>query len=182
MLSLSTFFTGAPGSKWSGIAQQIEAMDSNWDISDRTPEREYSHGEYSGHKGVYFGTGMEFPATLDTDNLNAPYKEKSNKPRLHKSHEWAYVLDDIKEKFPSSNIILVYRSNDLCFEWWKQAGGFDITYPNYDWYESDYWMTKRIEEQNQLILDFGCKHSVQWLQHNKHSDIFIGTYKPNADN
>ena len=56
MLSLSTFFTGAPGSKWSGIAQQIEAMDSNWEISDRTPEREYSHGEYSGHKGVYFGT------------------------------------------------------------------------------------------------------------------------------
>ena len=39
-------------------------------------------------------------------------------------------------------------------------------------------MTKRIEEQNQLILDFAQKHSVQWLQHHKHSDIFIGTYKP----
>ena len=36
----------------------------------------------------------------------------------------------------------------------------------------------RIEEQNSLILDFAQRHSVKWLQHHKHSDIFIGTYKP----
>jgi|TARA_R110002074_G_scaffold196160_4_gene362922 hypothetical protein len=175
VLSLSTFFTGAPGSKWSGIAQQIEAMDSNWDISDRTPEREYSHGEYSGHKGVYFGTGMEFPATLDTDNLNAPYKEKSNKPRLHKSHEWAYVLDDIKEKFPSSNIILVYRSNDLCFEWWKQAGGWDITYPNYDIYENDTVMQSMIKAQNYCILKFAYENNLKWNHTN--TDTLMTEYK-----
>ena len=34
------------------------------------------------------------------------------------------------------------------------AGGFKITYPNYDWYETDYLMTKRIEEQNNLIRTF----------------------------
>ena len=182
MLSLSTFFTGAPGSKWSGIAQQIEAMDSNWDISDRTPEREYNHGEYSGHKGVYFGTGMEFPADpaeggLDRDNLDAPYTDNTG-TKLIMSHEWPYYFNEIISRYPEAWIQLVYRSDWASFLWWKRAGGFDITYPNYDWYETDYLMTKRIEEQNKLILDFGQRHMLKWIQHSKHEDIFIATYKP----
>ena len=41
------FLTGVPGSRWSGIAQEIETEDFN--TSDRTPERTYSHNKYSGH-------------------------------------------------------------------------------------------------------------------------------------
>ena len=61
------FFTGVPGSRWSGIAQTLEAM-PGFNISDRTPEREYTHHQYSGHVGAYFGKGMEFeadPARVD---------------------------------------------------------------------------------------------------------------------
>ena len=48
------FFTGVPGSRWSGIAQQLETI-PGFNTSDRTAEREYAHGQFSGHKGAYFG-------------------------------------------------------------------------------------------------------------------------------
>ena len=56
------FFTGVPGSRWSGIAQTIETI-PGFNTSDRTPERAYDHHAYSGHKGAYFGWGMEFDPT-----------------------------------------------------------------------------------------------------------------------
>ena len=48
-------------------------------------------------------------------------------------------------------------------------------------YESDYLMSYRIQEQNKLILDFAQKNSVQWKQHHKHNDIFVGTHRPDVD-
>jgi hypothetical protein len=48
------FFTGVPGSRWSGIAQTIESI-PGFNTSDRNPGREYQHNTYSGHKGAYFG-------------------------------------------------------------------------------------------------------------------------------
>ena len=53
------FFTGVPGSRWSGIAQVLESL-TGFNTSDRTPERDYTHHEFTGHKGAYFGRGMEF--------------------------------------------------------------------------------------------------------------------------
>jgi len=169
------FFTGVPGSRWSGIAQKIKE-NPQYDTSDRAPHRVYNHGEFSGHKDAYFGTGMEFDTSLDETNLLAPFSGAGTK--LLMSHEWPYHFKAIMERYPDAWITLIYRNDVASMEWWLQAGGFDIAYPNYDWYETDYLMTKRIEEQNNLILDFGREHSVQWVQHHTHSDIFIGTYKP----
>jgi len=45
------FFTGVPGSRWSGIAQTLEMM-SGMNTSDRTPEREYVQHCYTGQKGA----------------------------------------------------------------------------------------------------------------------------------
>ena len=175
------FYTGVPGSRWSGIAQEIKSS-GQYNCTDRNDKRVYKHGDFSGHCDAYFGTGMEFPANpaqggLDKDNLDAPFTDKTG-TKLLMSHEWPYYFNEIKHRYPLAWIQLIYRPDWASFLWWKKAGGFDITYPNYDWYETDYQMTKRIEEQNQLILDFAQKNSVQWLQHHKHSDIFIGTCKP----
>jgi hypothetical protein len=61
------FLTGVPGSRWSGIAQEIEdAVDA--DCSDRTENRRFTHSNFSGHVGAYFGSGMEFPAVLSETN------------------------------------------------------------------------------------------------------------------
>ena len=164
------FFTGVPGSRWSGIAQEIES-EGGYDISDRTPDRNYTHNKYSGHVGAYFGTGMEFPAILDTKNLDLPYKGTGIK--LHKSHEWSLILDDIADLYDRSGIILIYRPNEASLDWWLQAGGFNITYPNYDYYKNEKTMAKHIATQNDAILKFAHKHNLVWQHHQTHHDILI---------
>tara|TARA_Y100001937_G_C6891746_1_gene229352 strand:+ start:27 stop:545 length:519 start_codon:yes stop_codon:yes gene_type:complete len=167
------FLTGVPGSRWSGIAQEIES-EGGYDISDRTPERTYTHK--GNHVGAYFGTGMEFPAILDTKNLDLPYRGTGTK--LHKSHEWSLMLDDITDLYHRSGIILIYRPNEVSLEWWLQAGGFNITYPKYDYYIDEKTMAKHIAIQNDSILKFAHKHKLKWTHHHKHHDILIAKKFP----
>ena len=169
------FFCGVPGSRWSSIARELKNS-GNYNLSDRASHRGYNHNGLQGHLESYFGTGMEFPCNLSEDNLLAPFTDPA-KCKLLLSHEWAYNLEKIVLKYPDDWIMLIYRENWASFLWWKKAGGFEITYPNYSWYESDYLMTKRIEEQNDLILTFAQSHNLSWKQHSKHKDIFITTYK-----
>ena len=171
------FITGAPGSRWSGIAQEIK-KDGNYNMSDRTSERQYQHHGFSGHKGAYFGTGMEFPAILDTKNLNLPYGRKSTGTKLHKSHEWSLMLDDITDLYHRSGIILIYRPDDACFSWWQEAGGFNINYPNYSHYENETKMKENIKKQNDAILKFSHKHNLIWKHHHKHHDVLIAKKFP----
>ena len=168
------FFTGVPGSKWSGIAQEIKNA-PGYNVSDRAPHRVYTHGEFSGHKDSYFGTGMEFDTNLDYRNLISPYQNTDGKLLLM-SHEWPYHFEEIIKRYPGSSIILVYRPNDVSLEWWLQAGGFNITYPNYEYYIDVDTMKEKIKEQNDLILDFAHKNMLLWKQHKNHKDIFICTY------
>ena len=168
------FFTGVPGSRWSGIAQEIK-QDPAYDTTDRAPHRVYVHNEFSGHRDAYFGTGMEFDCNLNASNLCAPFSGTGTK--LLMSHEWPYYFRDIQDMYPDAWIQLIYRADNPSLDWWLQAGGFTITYPNYQWYENIDVMWERICEQNKLILDFAQKHKLQWKQHHKHSDIFIATYK-----
>lgn len=159
------FFTGVPGSRWSGIAQNLE-QHSAFDTSDRTAERSYSHHSYSGHVGVYFGFGMEFEPVLNSKHLDQPYHnhplEQCTKTRIHKSHEWSYMLDQIKQKFPNDWIMLVYRPDQQSFDWWMEAGGFNISYPSYAWYKNTNRMRYEIARQNQYMLKFAHKHCATW--------------------
>ena len=171
------FLTGVPGSRWSGIAQEIES-EGGFNTSDQTHDRQYRHNGFSGHKGAYFGTGMEFPAILDTKNLDLPYSSKSTGIKLHKSHEWSLMLDDIVELYHRSGIILIYRPNEVSLEWWLEAGGFNITYPNYDYYKDEKTMAKHIATQNDAILKFAHKHKLTWEHHHKHHDLLIAKKFP----
>lgn len=179
MLPDMIFFTGVPGSRWSGIAQEMKKV-TGFNLTDRAPHRVYTHNEYNGHKDAYFGTGMEFSVNLHPSNLNAPFTnwDKAAGCKLLMSHEWPYHFDKIQKVYPTAWIHLIYRNDLKSFLWWKQAGGFDITYPNYDWYVDDKTMMARIEEINNLILSFAQRHNLSWTQHHTHNDIFITTYKP----
>ena len=159
------FFTGVPGSRWSGISQLLSKM-QGVNNSDCTPDREYRHTSYSGHKGAYFGTGMEFDSFIFDRPDPAAYVDSAWKTqegmKIVKSHEWAYVLHDIKDVFHEDWIMLVYRPDMASYTWWHEAGGFQISYPNYQAYENSTKMHAAICEQNNHILDFACSHDAQW--------------------
>jgi hypothetical protein len=154
------FFTGVPGSRWSGIAQILETM-SGMNTSDRTPEREYNHHNYTGHKGAYFGPGMEFEPILDKNYINQAWLE-SDGCKIVKSHEWSYYLGEIKKKFPDDWIMMIYRPDMVSYAWWHEAGGFQIQYPNYSAYKNSGAMLNEIMKQNSCILEFGMLNRCKW--------------------
>ena len=160
MLPNRIFFTGVPGSRWSGIAQHLERI-PGFNTSDRTPEREYTHHQYTGHKGAYFGRGMEFGAILAPDFLDQAWTEPGG-TRIVKSHDWAYMLDDIKPRFPNDWVMLVYRPDMSSYAWWHEAGGFQIKYPNYAAYKDSVGMLAEITKQNQCILEHAFKNNCTW--------------------
>ena len=162
MLPNKIFMIGAPGSRWSGIAQNIEDNIPGFNVSDRTQQRQYSHHAFSGHLGVYFGTGWEHDTSLDQENLNRGF-ENVNGTRILKSHEWAYHLDQIKIRYPDDWIMLVYRPEMSCYSWWHEAGGFTIKYPDYrPYYRDSVNMLNEIMKINQSILKFSQKHDLSW--------------------
>jgi len=138
--------TGAPGSKWSSVAESL-SHSPDIDNSDSTSDRSYKNGEVK-HKGSYFDPGMEFEN--DRENWDKPFSGTGH--RIIKSHTFAHQLDDLKDL--GHPIVLVYRSNLECYDWWVQAGGFKITYPNYDYYENLYKMKMHIKNQNKDINSF----------------------------
>jgi hypothetical protein len=149
------FFTGVPGSRWSGIAQTLEQL-PGMNTTDRTPEREYTHHQYSGHKGAYFGRGMEFPA--DPTQVDQAWTEQEG-CQLVKSHEW---IDHVEELPKEDWKLLVYRPDQTSFAWWHEAGGFQIGYPNYSAYKNSANMLAEIIRTNQLILEYSCINNCSW--------------------
>ena len=134
-------FTGAPGSKWSSVAENIYRS-PDIDRSDSTSERAYKKDVVK-HQGAYFDPGMEFDNSRE--NWDRPFSGTGR--RIIKSHTFAHQLDELKTLgYP---IVLVYRSHLECYDWWMQAGGFGITYPNYrDYYKDPENMWTEIKRQN----------------------------------
>jgi len=134
-------FTGAPGSKWSSVAENIYRS-PDIDRSDSTSARAYKKDVVK-HQGSYFDPGMEFEN--GRDNWDRPFSGTGR--RIIKSHTFAHQLDELKTLgYP---IVLVYRSHLECYDWWMQAGGFGITYPNYrNYYKDPENMWTEIKRQN----------------------------------
>jgi len=160
MLPNRIFFTGVPGSRWSSIAQTLEQLDGI-NTSDHKPTREYAHGKFSGHKGAYFGTGMEFETYLDPKHIDSAWTESSG-CRIVKSHEWSLKLQTITEVYPDDWIMLVYRPDLASYAWWHEAGGFQIKYPCYDAYKDSTNMLSEITKQNKAILEYAHSRNATW--------------------
>jgi len=154
------FLTGVPGSRWSGIAQTLETV-PGFNTTDRTDQREYQHGKFNGHRGIYYGSGMEYAASPYPAHVDQAWTDCTG-TRIIKSHEWAYCLDRVKENFPTDWIMLVYRPDMASYAWWHEAGGFNIEYPDYSWYVNSAVMLGEIAKQNQAILEFAHQHNATW--------------------
>jgi hypothetical protein len=185
------FFTGVPGSRWSGIAQTLETI-PGFNTSDRNSQREYTHNSYGGHVGAYFGPKMEFEDRLDADYIDSAWATQDG-TKIIKSHNWAYKLNDVKLSFPNDWIMLVYRPDIASYTWWHEAGGFAIKYPSYKWYQNSSTMLHEINNQNRNILSFAYEHDATWKHFNanwikdnfgydlqltkQHSDILVTIIK-----
>ena len=148
--------TGAPGSKWSSVIKKIY-WSPDIDQSDYSFKRTYWHdADTPGNKqlmhiGAYWDPGMEF----EPDDWDSPFKGIGI--RIIKSHVFSHRLNNLKTKgYP---IIMVYRNDYECLEWWKLCGEFNITYPDYsDYYKNLKNMWLEIQNQNRDILQF-CKNN-----------------------
>ena len=134
---------------------------SGMNTSDRTPDREYNHHSYTGHKGAYFGPEMEFEPILDVEYIDQAWL-KPDGCKLIKSHEWSYYLGEIREKFPDDWIMMIYRPDMISYAWWHEAGGFQIQYPNYSAYKNSGIMLSEIMKQNSCMLEFGRLNKSKW--------------------
>ena len=108
---------------------------------------------------------MEFDARLDAAYLDQAWI-KNQGCKLTKSHDWAYCLHRVRQAFPDDWIMLVHRPDENSFNWWKEAGGFDINYPSYKAYINDDIMRREISWQNQAILEFAKEYELEWRNFN----------------
>ena len=147
--------TGAPGSKWSSVIKNIY-WSPDIDQSDYSFKRTYWHdADTPGtlqlmHIGAYWDPGMEY----EPDDWDTPFSGIGTH-RIIKSHVFAHRLNNLKIRgYP---IIMVYRNDYECLEWWKACGEFNITYPDYSsYYKNLQNMWLEIQNQNRDILQF-CK-------------------------
>jgi hypothetical protein len=163
MLPKRIFFTGVPGSRWSGIAQTLESI-PGFNTSDRTPERTYDHHSYTGHKGAYFGWKMEFDPVISwvgNEHIDQAWPEPGG-CQLVKSHQWPDKFNEIERHYPDDWIMLVYRPDMASFAWWHEAGGFQIKYPSYKWYQDEADMLHEISRNNKLMLQYACEKRTTW--------------------
>ena len=145
--------TGAPGSKWSSVFKNIH-FSTDVDHSDYKEERTYWHdADTPGHKqlmqtGAYWDPDMEFENNIE--NWDKPFNGLGK--RIIKSHTFAHQLENLKQLcYP---IVMVYRNDYECMEWWKLCGEFNITYPNYQYFDNLDKMWEHIQTENKDIMQF----------------------------
>jgi len=153
--------TGAPGSKWSSVVKNIYWSD-DIDRTDYSKDREYYHeADTPGepqlmHIGAYWDPGMEF----GVNDWDGPFTGQGI--RIIKAHTFAHDLDRLATL--DHPIILVYRTDVECFEWWKLCGEFGITYPLYnEYYKNLDVMWQHIQRQNKDIQNF-IKNNLNRIQ------------------
>lgn len=183
------FVVGAPGSKWSGVAKSIYFSDSI-NRSDYSQERLYHNlkSKELMHLGSYFDPGMEFGGRLEHFDLlsktdlikmfDSAFLE-TGPNKIIKSHILSKHIGKLNLLFPDP-VVLVYRHNEHCFDWWKEAGGWDISYPDYQWYQNDLVMRQQIAIQNEAILQFKEQQQLYALHDNIQLAEMLGIKKPKS--
>jgi hypothetical protein len=180
------FVLGAPGSRWSGVAKSIY-FSTDIDQSDSSQHRQYHnpHTKDLMHLGAYWDPGMEFGNDFDRFDFlsKTDLIEEFNRPfsgtgrRIIKSHTLTEHVGDLALLFHAP-IVLVYRTNGDCFDWWHEAGGWAITYPTYGWYQDDAGMRAQIAQQNAALTRFKDQHGLYTVANNIDLADRLGISRP----
>jgi len=98
------------------------------------------------HIGAYWDPGMEF----GLHQWDEPFTGTGK--RIIKSHTFAHEIYRLKDL--GHPIVMVYRNDYECLEWWKLCGEFSITYPNYQHFKDLTKMFEHIQAENKDIMQF----------------------------
>ncbi|GAA2405184.1 hypothetical protein GCM10010191_11230 [Actinomadura vinacea] len=167
------FITGAPGSKWSGIAHALSYAEPV-NRSDISEDRTYVGEVGVVHLGNYFGPGMEHGedfdrlSRLDKEDLVTELAKPFSRPggtMIMKSHLFSRHLDHLRALFPKARMLLVHRSEEECLDWWIDCGGFDISFPDYSWYQNLDNMRVQIARDNSALMDFTRRHGLRFQRY-----------------
>ena len=166
------FVAGAPGSRWSAVCRSIY-QSADCDRTDSDSRREYRRrpDEEPMHIGAYWDPGMDFGTWFDRldehgreeceQAFDAPFSGRG--ARIIKAHTFCHHLAYLRRVWPECGVVLIYRENQSCLEWWQEAGGFDISYPNYlPYYRDLETMSRHIEQQNRDMLAFAQAEGVKF--------------------
>lgn len=177
------FVAGAPGSKWSAVAHALSYADGI-NLTDRSDDREFGGVGKATHVGAYFGPGLEFGdqfTQLDgwskdqlLEELIKPYADPSEGALLLKAHFFSRHLPFLAETFPAARFVLVHRPDGACLEWWLASGGFQISYPDYSWYQDEERMRKEIAVDNAGITEFVTSHGATLSRRRSMDPILAG--------
>ena len=192
------FVSGAPGSRWSATIRSL-SYNTNVNMSDEyyaskdafsvTLTKDGVDKKQAWHRGAYWGPyhkqGHKFD-NLDKmskdEIMSEIYKPFDNNTgvKIIKSHWFAYHLDFISKTFPRSCIMGVYLPDDVCFDWWKLVGGWDITYPIYTWYKNDERMQKKIKQENSHLIRFFSEKGINLKRYFSITDLYHDLSLPNT--
>ncbi len=167
------FVAGAAGSKWSAIAHALMYAEGI-NVSDLDLDRSHEGEGRALHFGNYFGPGMEFGegfvdlSTFSREDLlrefAAPYREPGG-IKLLKSHFFSRQLPYLVQTFPKARFVLIHRPDAACLDWWQQAGGFSISFPDYSWYGTMDGMAAQIAIDNQGVAAFAAARNARLVRH-----------------
>jgi len=167
------FLAGAPGSKWSSVSNDIRGFER---INTTDAGQNYTKpGDANPmHTGAYWDPGMEYGKMFDQISylsveameleFDQPFQQIDNNPRIIKSHQFCKWLDNIiaRPEWIYNPIVIVHRPEEDAERWWHEAGGWDITYPNYEWYRDQ--MSEEIHKQTAGVADFIANHNLQRME------------------
>ena len=153
---------GAPGSRWSGAIRCLQSQ-VEINITDENPNDFYTNGEFGWHRGAYWGPNHKQGHNFDNLHLmdfgdclaefKKPFTDFDTGVKVIKSHWFSYHIPQLREWFPDAKFLGFWQDDQVCLDWWHTVGGWDITYPHYDWYKNDIRMREQIVIENSHIKE-----------------------------
>lgn len=159
------FLTGVPGSRWGRIEQMMYQNADIIDVSCKQNHQQNDPGQGTSHIYTFWGPYHEHGDGFDRLDLLGPnevmrqidqaYHPLDSRPvRIIRCHWFAYQLDWIAKNMPWVDILLAFREPEMSYRWWHESGGWDISYPTYEWFGTDTVLKREIMTQHKLMIKF----------------------------
>jgi hypothetical protein len=160
------FLVGVPGSRWGRLEAMIYKSAPGYiDVSCKAPYLQDMPNHGTQHIYTFWGPFHQHGEGFDRLDLLGPERvmgeiesaynpNDPGKVRIIRCHWFSYQLDWIAENMPWVDILFVLREPEMCFRWWKESGGWDISYPCYKWYSNDEVLKRQILQETRLMHKF----------------------------